>query len=200
MEKIITVAFDIESEAYQAFNELKNGLTTANFVLSQASLIKNDQGHFIEKDCIDTGIETTDDTERGGLIGSLVGIIGGPLGMIIGGSIGALTGSIVDVGDSTKNDSVLAKVTEGIPEGYTAIVALVGEIVDGEFNKFFSKYSTFSSEEDAAVVAFEVEEAQRIQKEMEKDARRQLREEKKADYKQKIEAKREELKAKFRRD
>ena len=44
-----------------------------------------------------------DDTWKGSLIGSLVGVLGGPLGVLLGGSMGMLIGGAVDANDMMDN-------------------------------------------------------------------------------------------------
>ena len=99
-ESVITVNFDVESEAYQALSEIKRHPDGSGYFVSAASLIKKENGHIVLKDGFDTGIDTTDDAAYGSLIGSLVGILGGPLGVLFGGSMGALVGSTVDADDA----------------------------------------------------------------------------------------------------
>ena len=45
------------------------------------------------------GAMNGDDTWKGSLIGSLVGVLGGPLGVLLGGSMGMLIGGAVDDGN-----------------------------------------------------------------------------------------------------
>ena len=71
MENIIIVNFDVESEAYQAFTELKPNAVTENYVVSQTALAKNTEGRVAVLDGFDTGVETKNDTQMGGLIGAL---------------------------------------------------------------------------------------------------------------------------------
>ena len=89
-ESVITVNFDVESEAYQALSEIKRHPDGSGYFVSAASLIKKENGHIVLKDGFDTGVDTADDAAYGSLIGSLVGILGGPLGVLFGGSMGAL--------------------------------------------------------------------------------------------------------------
>ena len=73
-ESVITVNFDVESEAYQALSEIKRHPDGSGYFVSAASLIKKENGHIVLKDGFDTGIDTTDDAAYGSLIGSLCGI------------------------------------------------------------------------------------------------------------------------------
>lgn len=102
MESIVSIVFEVESEAYQAMTALKKAPITKQRIISQAVLAKKVDGHIVVEDGFDTGLETADDTHLGGLLGGLVGIIGGPVGVLLSGSIGALSGSLVDSFDTEK--------------------------------------------------------------------------------------------------
>lgn len=197
VENVITVTFDVESEAYQAINGLKRDFSNNDYIISHVSLVKNANGHIAAYDSFDSGVDTLDDRARGGIVGSLVGILGGPIGVILGGSWGALIGSAVDAGDATRNVSLLEKVSEAIPEGKTALLILAQENEADSINRKFADYEVSILRQDAAEVALEVEEAAKLAAEMEKETRKRLREEKKADHKQKVQDKKDAIRAKF---
>ncbi len=197
MEKIVLAVFKVESEGYQALTELRKAPVTNDYVVSQAALVKKDAGRIVTLDTFDTGVETSDDMAAGGLIGSLVGILGGPLGVLLGGGLGMLTGSALDTEDAIHNASLIEKVTEQLVDGEVVLIALEPESVEGAARQALSKFDVSIVEEDAAEVEEEIEEAVRAQKEMEREARAKLREAKKADRKQKIEENRAKLKADF---
>lgn len=196
-EKIVSVIFKVESEGYQAITELRKTPVTDAYVVSQAALVKKEHSVIRTLDSFDTGMETRDDMAKGSLIGSLVGILGGPFGMLLGGSIGALTGSAIDTGDAEHNASLIEMVTNQLVDGEVVLIALEQEAVEGTAQRMLSKYDVSIVEEDAAEVAEEVEAAVKAQKEMEREARSKLRETRKADRKQKIEENRTKLKADF---
>ena len=193
MEKIISVIFKVESEGYQAITELKQAPITDSYTVSQAALIKKENGQIKMLDSFDTGLETSNDMA----IGGFVGILGGPLGMLLGGSLGALTGSAIDTGDAVHNASLIEKVTEQLVDGEIVLIALEQETEDGTAQKMLSKFDVSIVEEDAAEVAEEVERAIEAQKEMEREARAKLREAKKEERKQKVEEHRAKLAADF---
>ena len=132
-ESVITVNFDVESEAYQALSEIKRHPDGSGYFVSAASLIKKENGHIVLKDGFDTGVDTADDAAYGSLIGSLVGILGGPLGVLFGGSMGALVGSTVDADDAVQSASLIEQVCTDIRDGGTALIALVQEDDDMRF-------------------------------------------------------------------
>lgn len=196
-ENILIVSFEVESEAYQAFSQLKKYPHGSGYFASSAGILKKKNGHISSDEAFDTGVQTRDDTAKGGLIGSLIGILGGPLGVLLGGSMGALIGSGKDASDAADNASLIEQVSEEIHENGTAIVALVQEDDYLAIDRLFADFRVVITRRDAAEVAAEIEEAQKIQKEMEKEARKKLREEKKAEKAQKIEAKRQEIRDHF---
>jgi uncharacterized membrane protein len=166
-------------------------------VVSQACIIKKEGGRILPRDEFDTGVETTDDTHRGGVIGGLVGILGGPLGILLGGGMGALIGSAVDTADTAKNASLIEKVCEAIPDDETTLIALTSELEPIALDAAFTKFSAHLTRFDAAEVAEEVEKAEELQRQMEKEARQKLREEKMENHKQKVEARRAKMQADF---
>ena len=196
-ESIIVTTFGVESEAYQALSDIRNMPFEPDLVISQVCIVKKTNGTMIPMDMYDTGVETTDDTKRGGIIGSLIGIIGGPIGVLLGGSTGALIGSAIDAADTSDNASMIEKVCEAIPDNSTSLIALVSELDSAPFEAIMSKYSAAVVRFDAAEVAAEVERAEELEREMEKETRRKLREEKKEERKQKVEERRAKMRADF---
>lgn len=197
MENVITSIFAVESEAYQALTELKKTPVTDKYVISQAAIVKAENGKIVPQDAFDTGAETSNDTAIGGLIGALFGVVGGPLGMLLTGSLGALTGSIIDTGDAARNVSLVEKVTEQLVSGETAIVAVVQETDPTALDAKLSKFQVTTTREDAAEVAAAIKRAQELQKQLERDARKQLREEKKEEHQKNVEERREKIKGDF---
>jgi len=196
-ENVITVLFDVESEAFQAATELKSKLKCDSYTISQVELIKKQNGFIAPCDGFDSGLKTTDDTFAGLLIGSIVGILGGPLGVLIGGGYGAMVGSAVDATDAIDGLTMIEAVSEKTTEGEIALIALVQENDEAALNEFFAKYKTTIIRRDAAVVALEIEDAKKLEKELQRQAKEELRKTKKEERSQKIAEKREEIKSNF---
>ena len=116
-ENLILVNYKVESEAYQALSELKRETINANYTLSQAAIVKKENGTLNIMDGFVNGATTSDDTWTGSLIGSMVGILGGPLGVLLGGSMGMLIGGAVDANDMAENASLLEKAGDSILDG-----------------------------------------------------------------------------------
>lgn len=193
---ILSVKFPVESTAYQAFSELKKAPVSDDYVLSQAVIVKREGGIIQIKDSADFGTETSDDTRTGGLIGSLIGVLGGPIGMLFYGSIGALVGSTIDSVDAADNASILERVAQNIGEGETSLLIMIYEDKEDIVATKFLMNNAYIDYYDAAEVEAEIEEAAEIQKQMKKEARKKLRQEKSDEQKAKIAKRREEFKAK----
>ena len=196
-ESVFVVKFNVESEAYQAFSELKSAALTNDYVISQAFLVKNDGGRLVQKDEFDTGIETTNDMGAGALIGALVGVIGGPVGVLLGASYGMMVGSTVDVMDITDNSLLINQVASSVAEGESALLLLASEINEGSFTSAMEKFSVTVTKFDAGEVAEEVEKAIELERQMKKEALQQMLQDKKAEHKEKIAAHKAKIKADF---
>ena len=198
-ENLILVNYKVESEAYQALSELKRDTSNANYTLSQAAIVKKENGTLNIMDGFVNGGTTGDDTWKGSLIGSLVGILGGPLGVLLGGSMGMLIGGAVDANDMAENASLLEKAGDSILDGETAIILLAQEeyetaeyetALTAKLNNFDVSITRF----DAAEVAAEVEHAREIEKQMAKEAREKMRAERTEEFRETVSKKSEELK------
>ena len=86
-QNVIVALFDVPSEAYQAFSELKAYTQTADTLIAQAVLIKKENGLIIPAESTDFTANTEGGAWTGGLIGALVGILGGPIGMLLAGMV-----------------------------------------------------------------------------------------------------------------
>ena len=190
-ENLVLVNYKVESEAYQALSELKRETANANYTICQAVIVKKENGKLSVMDGFVNGATTGDDTMTGGLIGSLVGILGGPLGILLGGSMGMLIGGAFDAGDMADNASLLEKAGDSILDGETAIILLAQEEYEtAKLNNFEVTITRF----DAAEVAAEVEHAREVEKQMAKEAREKMREERSEAFKESVAKKSEELK------
>ena len=196
LNNVFLVNFSVESEAYQALSELKRTPVTDDYVISQAAIIKRENGIISPKDGIDIGLETNDDRIKGGLIGSLTGVLGGPIGMLFYGTLGAIVGGAVDAKDYSENASVLENVARRIEEGQTALLIMASEKNAYSLASQLAKFDVTIDYYDAAEVEAEIEQAAELQKQMEKEARKKLRQEKTSEQKAKIAKRREEFKAK----
>ena len=196
-ENLVLVNYTVESEAYQALSELKRESNNPNYTISQAMIVKKENGQLVVKDGFVNGMTTGDDTWTGGMIGSLVGVLGGPIGILLGGSVGMLIGGAVDAGDMADNTSLLEKAGDCIVDGETAILLLAQEEYETALTAKLNDFRVTITRLDAAEVAAEVEHAREVERQMAKEAREKLRAEKTEAFKETVANKSEELKKWF---
>lgn len=195
MQNIIAVNFKVESEGYQAITALSRTPVREHAAILEMALVKKTDGNLNVCDSFSSGVHTTDDTVRGGFIGSMIGILGGPIGVLLGGSTGMLAGNLVDAGDAKNTASLIETVAAKMIDGEVSLIILAEEEDESELDACMKEFQTEIIRFDAAVIAAEVEEAQEMQKEMERQARIKLRETKKEEHKSKIEENRKKLAA-----
>lgn len=192
-QNIFAAIFDVESEAYQAFSELKQNPVNEKSLLSQVALIKRENGAINVLDAFDTGAATLNDTAIGGLVGAFLGILGGPIGVLLGGSYGALVGSVVDSGDAIGQASLIEQIAGKMEDGDIVLVGLAAEDDESILDEKLSKFKVTIMRYDAIAVAEEVAEAEAVEAEMARQARASMRKEKRAEFKEKAAARRAEL-------
>ena len=208
MENIVVSIFRVESEAFQAFSELKQFGQTENTKLAQVSIVKAEDGIIKVKDSFDLMNSFGSDYFEGGLIGSLIGILGGPLGVLFGFAVGGTIGASIDLDKELANSALITTVSENLINGEAAIIALVQENDESVLNAIFDKYQTTIARWDIATVSAEVESALQIQQDLAHQAkarliadRKEARHEKfdklKADIKEKFDKLKADIKEKF---
>lgn len=197
MENVITAIFSEENEAYRAFSEIKQGMVSQSCIIAHLGLLKKQDGHIVVADAADSGVTTTDDTRFGGMMGMLIGIMGGPLGMLFGMAMGSMIGRIKDIGDAKKGVSLIEQVCTKLQDGDVALIALAQENDEKMLDSRLSPYKVEITRYPAAEVATEVEQAVKLQEELASDARKKLREAKKAEIREKIVKKGEAIREEF---
>ena len=189
---VVITVFDVESEAFQAFNELSKAPKGEGYTVLEAALIRN-SANVIEV-CDGFGISDPGaGTATGMVIGSLVGILGGPVGVLLGASAGACVGGASDARYTMDTASALAVIAGKIYEGEIAIAAVVGE-EEPAFDAAFANYNTTVVRYDAADIADDVERMYEIEAEFANQVEAEMKAERKAERK----ARREEHRAKIR--
>ncbi len=184
-ENVLVIRFPEPSKAYQALSVLKQADADGRIELPAAAVVERTQeGQLrIPEGADNVGLEGT---AAGGLIGVLVGILGGPLGMLLGWGTGALMGGVVDLTRAETSDDALTTLGNSITPGSTAIIADVVEpaieVVDGEM----AKLSGEVSRRPVGDVMAELEAAQEATDAAAKEARRKMREQRKAEVSEKF--------------
>ena len=174
MENIVVSLFRVESEAFQAFSELKQFGQTENTKLAQVSIVKAEDGIIKVKDSFDLMNSVGSDYFEGGLIGSLIGILGGPLGVLFGFVAGGTIGASTSLDKELAKSELITTVSEKLTNGEVAIIALVQENDESVLNAIFEKYQTIVARWDIATVSAEVESALEIQKDLAHQAKARL--------------------------
>ena len=197
MENVVTAIFDVESEAYQAFAELRQKPFGEGYVLAEAALLKREGDAIVLADSFDAAAITSDDTSAGIVIGALVGILGGPLGVLLGAGAGALIGSRRDAVDTVNSLSLVEVAASKLFDGEVAIISLVQE-EEPAFDAAFAKYEKVTVIRHFAVdVMEEVELARQVVVDIANQAKEQMRADRKAAKKEKREERKAKIKAKF---
>lgn len=195
MENVVVSVFTVESEAFQAFTELRKMPMGEGYTVIEAGLLKNKDGITTMEDAF--GMRAADAGEMKGIvIGSLAGILGGPLGVLLGASYGAIVGSTVDTAAAVDNFSAIEVLARKLYDGEVAIIALVQE-EEPAFDAAFAKFQTTTIRYDAADILDDVDRAYEIQADLSNQAVQQIRAERKADWEARREERRADLKAKF---
>ena len=193
-ENVVLANYKVESEAYQALSELKRDTANANYTISQAMIVKRENGKLNVMDGFVNGMTTGDDTWMGGLLGGLIGILGGPIGVLLGGSFGMLVGGAVDAGEMADDTSLLEKAGDSIADGETAVILLAQEEYETALTAKLNDFDVSITRLDAAEVAVEVEHAKEVERQMAKETREKLRAERTEAFKESVAKKSEELK------
>lgn len=190
---VAIVIFNVESEAFQAFNELYNAPVGEGYFAPEAALIRNKDGVIDVCDSFGN-VPVGTDTSKGIVIGSLVGLLGGPIGVILGASLGAQAGAAKDASRAIDNASVVAVVASKIYEGEIAIAALVGED-EPAFDNAFAKYDVTIIRYDAAEIADDVDRLYELEAEISNQVIEEVKSDRKAARQQRREDRRARIKA-----
>ena len=190
MENVVTVIFNVESEAYQAYAQICRKPFGEGYKIAEAAQLKREGDEIKIIDVHDAAAVTANDTAMGMVIGSVVGILGGPLGVLLGAYAGGATGAAFDTADAIDSLSLLEVTAAKLYDGDVAIVALVQED-EPAFDAAFEGFDVTIIRHFAVDVMDEVDRAIEVEAEIANVAKQQLRAERKAE----LAAKRDDRKA-----
>ena len=199
MADVLTVVFNIKSEAYQAFSELKAFKHDNHTQIAQIALVKNENGKITIKDSVDFDDTSSEYATIGGIVGGLIGILSGPIGVIIGYGIGSLAGAASGSMTDATDNSLIEEVTTKLLDGDVAVIALVHEEDENILNHVFAPYKTNIMRWDAVALAREVELAGQVQDELYDKVQEDMNERRVNHLKEQGNDIAEAIKAKFRR-
>ena len=156
--------------------------------MAQAVLVKKENDLIIPAESTDFTANTVEGTWTGGLIGSLVGILGGPIGVLLGGATGALIGSDAGTVQTLEEGALLENTAKKLDNGSTAIIILAQESDEAVLDAFFHRFKTVILRQDAAVAQQDVLAAIEAQEEVARQAHEAWKKQRKAERKEKVEA------------
>lgn len=195
MENVIVVIYEDEKTAYQVLSDLKN--RSGNSAVLQAGIIQNVGGSIVVKDGW-SSVGNTDSWASGGLIGGLIGILGGPVGMLLGASIGMLVGGTIDATDTVANAGVVEQAAHEMSDGKLGLIVIADEADISELDAFFSHYGSNNIiRHDVASVQAEIYQAEETARELKKQARANMRKEKKEEWPHKAKGVQDEVRKDF---
>ncbi len=166
MYNIVGAMFASEEEARKALEALAEAPKINGTTILQMSLVKRKGGELKLCDNFTSEHLTGNDTVKGGLIGGLIGILGGPVGMLLGGATGALLGKAVDKEDKLDSQTLIAQAAQKLEEGDLALIILADETDEAILDRMLVKYNVVVIRYDAEVIAKEVEKAEKLEKEL----------------------------------
>lgn len=120
-KRVAVMVFDQNSIAYEAFSKIKNSQGNAYQIHQLAVVEKSeDDKNFSIKDLVD--LQTTSTLNRGGFIGMLVGILGGPLGVLFGWILGDLVAVGISASEQKNTQTIFDEISKQITVGQTGLL------------------------------------------------------------------------------
>jgi uncharacterized membrane protein len=179
-ENVVVVRFTEPSKAYQALSVLKELDGSGRIGLESAAVVERTAAGELRTP------ESADNvgpvgTASGSLIGMLIGVLGGPVGVLLGWGSGALVGGAFDADRAVTSDEALTVLGEAIPTGSTAVIASVEEpaveVIDAEMYTLGGEVTR----RPVGEVMSELEAAEDAADAAAREARRVVREKRKAE-------------------
>ncbi|MGO9957038.1 MAG: DUF1269 domain-containing protein [Solirubrobacteraceae bacterium] len=172
-ENVIVVSFAEDNSAYEAFTNLKELDAQGQVSTKGAAIVqRGEDGQIVIKDA--AGKDQLSATAKGGLIGLLVGILGGPFGVLIGGATGLLIGSLYDADDAEQTESVLARISTAITPGHIVLLAEVAERSDDVVDQAMARLGGTVLRRSVDDVEAEIAAAEHAERAAKREARKQL--------------------------
>ena len=175
MYNIVGALFTNESEAREAMAALSETPQINGTTIYQISLVKRKEGVLKLCDNFSSEYLKSNDAVKGGLIGGLIGILTGPVGMLLGGAAGALLGKAGETNKKDESAALIEQAAQKLEEGDIALIALVEETDENILDHAMVKYNAIIVRYDAEVISKELEEAEKMEAEMARQARETLR-------------------------
>jgi uncharacterized membrane protein len=179
-KNVVVVRFNEPSKAYQALSVLKQCDAEGRIDLESAAVVQRTAEGGLSVSESDDNVGPVG-IASGSLIGMLVGVLGGPVGVLLGWGAGALMGGAFDLDRNVTSDEALGVLARAIPPESTALIASVeepaAEVIDAEMYGLGGEVTRRPVAEVMAELAAAEEAADAAAKE----ARRVVREKRKAE-------------------
>ncbi len=122
MQNVILATFPRRDQAHEGMGELRRLDDEGAVTVRAAAIVERatDGSFRHQEEAEHLGVARS---VAGGVIGALVGALAGPLGLLVGGTAGVALGSIADAEEADAADVVVETVAKRVPPGGTALVA-----------------------------------------------------------------------------
>jgi len=192
-QNVVVIGFTEPSKAYQALSVLKSCNADGRIGLESAAVVERTPEGTLRIP------ESADNAElvgmaSGSVVGMLIGVLGGPVGMLLGWGAGAMMGGAFDLDRAVTSDEALTVLGTAIPAGSTAVIANVEEpaveVIDGEMAKLGGEVTR----RPVADVMAELDAAEAAADAAAREARKVVRQQKKAEFDEHVAKTKEKLK------
>jgi uncharacterized membrane protein len=124
MDKVVTVVFSDEKQAYEGLRAFRDLHRDGHITLYSDAVVVKDAGGQLS---VREGGEMAEGTFFGLLTGSLIGILGGPIGMAVGATTGTLIGAAFDLTRAGISDDYLDELSTYLLPGKAAVITELDE-------------------------------------------------------------------------
>ena len=192
-QNVVVIGFTEPSKAYQALSVLKSCNADGRIGLESAAVVERTPEGTLRIP------ESADNAElvgmaSGSVVGMLIAVLGGPVGMLLGWGAGAMMGGAFDLDRAVTSDEALTVLGTAIPAGSTAVIANVEEpaveVIDGEMAKLGGEVTR----RPVADVMAELDAAEAAADAAAREARKVVRQQKKAEFDEHVAKTKEKLK------
>lgn len=172
-KRVIVMNFEVASESYQAFSEVKQLVLKRELKGEQMAVVTHqDDGihQFKIEDFMDfTG---NDNASKGGFIGMLVGVLISPLAILLGWVGGSMIGATRDAKEISEAQDIFKFLLNKIAPGQTGLIIIAEEDDNRPLNKIvFEQLHGEIARFDYDEVQAEIQKAQQVTKETKEKAK-----------------------------
>jgi uncharacterized membrane protein len=192
-QNVVVIGFTEPSKAYQALSVLKSCNADGRIGLESAAVVeRTPEGTLRIPESADNAELVG--TASGSVVGMLIGVLGGPVGMLLGWGAGAMMGGAFDLDRAVTSDEALTVLGTAIPAGSTAVIANIEEpaveVIDGEMAKLGGEVTR----RPVSDVMAELDAAEAAADAAAREARKVVRQQKKAEFDEHVAKTKEKLK------